>query len=66
LSRRTTHCQAIASDTPIRRPGKKPARKSLPIDTLAMTPNMMKPIEGGITGAITPPAAIRPAERGTL
>ena len=43
-----------------------PARKSLPIETLAMTPNMMKPIDGGITGAMTPPAAISPAERGTL
>jgi hypothetical protein len=43
-----------------------PARNSLPIDTLAMTPKTINPIDGGITGAITPPAAISPAERGTL
>ena len=65
-SRRATHCQVSSRARPIIRPGKMPARNSLPIDTLAITPNTMRPMEGGITGAITPPAAIRPAERGTL
>ena len=38
---------------------------NLPMDTLAITPNTMKATEGGIQGAITLPAAIKPAERGT-
>ena len=40
-----------------------PAMKSLEMDTPPITPNKIKPIEGGITGAMMPPAAIRPAER---
>ena len=65
-SRRTTQAQAITSDSAISRPGKMPARKSWVIETLAATPKMMKPMDGGITGAMMPPAAISPAERGTL
>ena len=42
-----------------------PAKNNLLIDTLAVTPNTIRPIDGGITGAMMPPAAIRPAERGT-
>jgi len=40
-----------------------PARNSLVIDTLPATPNTMSPIDGGITGAMMPPAAMRPADR---
>ena len=40
-----------------------PAMNSLEIDTLAVTPKMTRPIDGGSTGAITPDAAIRPAAR---
>ena len=36
------------------------------IETPAATPNMMKPIDGGMTGAMMPPAAINPQARGTL
>ncbi len=53
-------------DTPIRMPGNTPAMNSLVMETFAATPKTMKAIEGGMTGAIIPPAAIRPAERGTL
>ena len=52
--------------TPIKMPGTMPAKNNLVIDTLAATPKMMKPMEGGITGAMMPPEAIRPAERPTL
>ena len=40
-----------------------PARNSLEIDTLAATPKITKPMLGGITGAMMPAEAIRPAER---
>ena len=43
-----------------------PATNSRGIDTLAATPNTTKPIDGGITGAMMPPALISPAERGML
>lgn len=39
-----------------------PARNSLEIETLAATPKMTKPIEGGMIGPITPDAAIRPPD----
>ena len=52
--------------TPIMTPGTMPAMNSLVIDTWAMTPNITKAMLGGITGAMMPPAAISPAERGTL
>lgn len=60
-SRRTTHHQAQQSPTPSIRPGTIPAKNSLEIDTPAATPKITKPIEGGMTGAIIPPAATRPA-----
>ncbi len=44
-------------------PGKMPARKSWVIDTPPATPNMMKPMLGGMTGAMMPDAATRPPER---
>ena len=62
-SLRATIHQVTISARPIMMPGKMPAMKSLEIDTPPITPNRMKPIEGGITGAMMPPAAIRPAER---
>ena len=66
LSRRDTMAQAAISATAIISPGTIPPMKSAVIDTLAATPKMMKAIEGGMTGAMMPPAAMRPAERGTL
>ncbi|MND92391.1 hypothetical protein D3C80_845460 [compost metagenome] len=66
LSLRTTISQVTTSDRPIRMPGKMPAMKSWVIETLAATPKTMKAIDGGITGAMMPPAAIRPPERGML
>ena len=52
--------------TPIKMPGTMPTKNSLVMDTFAATPKMMNPIEGGITGAMMPPEAIKPAERPTL
>ena len=66
LSLRITHAQASRMLIPIIRPGTMPAMNSLVIDTCATTPNMTKAMLGGITGAMIPPAAIKPAERATL
>ena len=38
-----------------------PARNNFEIETPAATPKMTKPMLGGITGAMMPPAATRPA-----
>src|SRR5262249_19193007 len=62
-SRRLSHHHVAQSDAPISRPGTIPARNSFVIDTLAATPKITKPIDGGMIGAMMPPAAIRPAER---
>ena len=40
-----------------------PARKSLPMETLAATPKMTKPMEGGMMGAMMPAEAMRPPAR---
>jgi len=61
FSLRTTHHQETHNPAPSSRPGTMPARKSLVIETPAATPKMTKPMLGGITGAIMPPAATRPA-----
>ncbi|MET3992912.1 hypothetical protein ABID65_004564 [Bradyrhizobium sp. S3.9.2] len=61
FSLRTTHHQAKHRPTPSSRPGTMPARNSFEIETLAATPKMTKPIDGGMTGAMIPPAATRPA-----
>ena len=66
LSLRTTISQATISEMPIRIPGTIPARKSWVIETLAATPKTMNAMDGGMTGAMIPPAAIRPPERGIL
>ncbi|MNY29532.1 hypothetical protein D3C86_1635800 [compost metagenome] len=65
-SLRTTISQATISEMPIRMPGTIPARKSCVIETFAATPKTMKAMDGGITGAMMPPAAMRPPERGIL
>ena len=39
-----------------------PARNSLEIETPPATPKSTKPMLGGMTGAMMPPAATRPAE----
>lgn len=49
------------SETPIIRPGAIPAMNNLVIDMFAATPNRIRPIDGGSTGAIIPDAATRPA-----
>ena len=63
FSRLATHHQATAIATPIISPGKMPARNSLPIETLAATPKITKPIDGGITGAMIPAEAMSPPAR---
>lgn len=45
-------------------PGTMPAINNWEMDTEAVTPITIKGIDGGIIGAIMPPAAIKPAERG--
>src|SRR2546428_545381 len=62
-SRRLSHHQVTQSEAPINRPGTMPARNSLVIDTLAATPKITKPIDGGMIGAMMPPAASKPADR---
>src|SRR5256884_9968587 len=62
-SRRLSHHQVTQSEAPINRPGTMPARNSLVIDTLAATPKITKPIDGGMIGAMMPPAASEPADR---
>ena len=47
-------------------PGTSPARNSLVIDTPPTTPKITKPMLGGITGPITPEAAISPPESALL
>ena len=63
LSLRTSHHHVNHSAMPIIRPGAIPAMNSLEIDTLAATPKMIRPMEGGSTGAMMPVAAIRPPAR---
>ena len=55
----------MTNHRPIMIPGVIPARNRSIIEMFAVTPKMMKAIEGGMIGAITPPAATSPAERGT-
>ena len=52
--------------TPIKRPGTIPAIKSWEMETPAVTPMTMNGIDGGMIGAMMPPAAIKPAEPGPL
>jgi hypothetical protein len=53
----------MAMATPSMRPGTMPAMNSLPIDTLAATPKITKPIDGGMTGAMMPADAMSPPAR---
>ena len=62
---RTTNIQAQTRPMPISRPGTMPAMNSALIEVLVVTPKMMKGMLGGMIGAMMPPDAIRPAERGT-
>jgi hypothetical protein len=62
-SRRANHHQVIHNEAPSKMPGTMPAMKSLEIDTLPATPKMTKPMLGGMTGAMMPAEAIKPAER---
>ena len=56
---RATQVHTATSVRPIIRPGAMPAKRAV-IDTLVATPKMMKEIDGGMMGAMMPPAAIRP------
>ena len=56
-----THHQAAVRPTAIIRPGTMAARNSLVIDRPAVTPNRIRPLDGGTIGPMTLPAAIRPA-----
>jgi hypothetical protein len=47
-------------------PGTRPAKNNLVIDTPPTTPKITKPMLGGMTGPITPEAAMRPPESGLL
>ena len=62
-SRRVSHHQVNHRPAPSSSPGKIPARNSLEIDTLAATPKITKPMEGGMIGPMTPQAAISPPLR---
>ncbi len=62
-SRRTRMNHVTHSATAIIRPGKIPARNSLVIETPPTTPNRMKPMDGGMIGAMIEAEAISPAAR---
>lgn len=47
-----------AKETQSSRPGRMPARNISPMGTCASTPKITNIIEGGITGASKPPAAV--------
>ena len=57
--------QASKIASPISRPGTMPAMNSLVMETPPVTPYRIIAIDGGITGAMMPPLAIRPQERFT-
>ena len=63
FSLRTSHHQVRQSATPSITPGAMPARNNLEIDTLAATPKITKPIDGGMIGAMMDAEASRPADR---
>ena len=59
---RDTKRHASTSETAMRMPGTMAAMKSPLIETLAMAPKTTSAMDGGITGAMTPPAASRPPD----
>jgi hypothetical protein len=63
FSLRTRIIHVTQRAAPIRMPGKMPARNSLEMETLPATPKMTNPMLGGMTGPMTPQAAISPPER---
>src|SRR5690606_6100211 len=62
VERRAEYAHTAVRDRPMSRPGTIPAMNSLVTEMLAATPKMMKEIEGGMMGAMIPPAAIRPVD----
>src|SRR3954469_2678950 len=66
FSLRTTHHHETQRPTPSIRPGTIPARNNFEIETPAATPKITNPMLGGITGAMMPPAATRPAAQDFL
>jgi hypothetical protein len=63
FSRRTSQAQVTHSAPPMSSPGTMAARNSLEIDTLAATPKITRPMLGGMTGPMTPVAAMSPPAR---
>ncbi len=57
---RATQVHTATNVMPIIRPGAMPAKNSLVMETLVATPKMMNEIDGGMIGAMMPPAAISP------
>ena len=55
--------QVIISAAPIIRPGTMPPMNSCAIEILPATPSTISGRDGGMTGAMIPPAARRPSER---
>ena len=62
-SLRANHHQVTTNERASIKPGNTPAMNSLEMDTLAATPKITNPMLGGMTGAMMPADAIRPAER---
>lgn len=63
VSFRVTSDQVIISATPIISPGTMPPMNSLAIEMLPATPSTISGSDGGMTGAMIPPAASSPSER---
>ncbi|MNL85900.1 hypothetical protein D3C87_2143900 [compost metagenome] len=57
---RATQVHTATKVRPIISPGAMPAKNSLVIDTFVATPKMMNEMDGGMMGAMMPPAAISP------
>ena len=60
---RANHHQVTHKEAPNMMPGTMPAMNNLEIDTFPATPKITKPMLGGMTGAMMPAEAIKPAER---
>ncbi|MNV92359.1 hypothetical protein D3C71_1869470 [compost metagenome] len=63
-SRLAWYAQVATSASAIISPGTMPAMNSLVMEMLLTTPSMTNPMDGGMTGAMMPPDAMRPDARG--
>src|SRR2546423_15712523 len=57
------HTQYTAAHTPTTMPGRKPARKSLPMDALVITAKRIMVMLGGMMMAMAPDEVMRPSEK---